>query len=63
MGKRKRRKPHPAMPEHVYWGEYCIFCKSPNNCGSCKTFRDIAKSQKDKKEKGCHMKITKDGGY
>ena len=63
MGKRKRRKPHPSMPEHVWWGEYCIFCKSPNNCGSCKTFRGIAKSQKDKKEKGRHMKITKGGGY
>lgn len=52
MGKPKR-KPRPSMP-HWYWlgQDGCWFCKSRNNCNSCKANRVYAKNYMPKKFKG-----------
>lgn len=52
MGKAKR-KPRPSMPEWFWWGQDgCWFCKTKNNCSSCKANRAYMKEFGQKKEKG-----------
>lgn len=47
------RKPRPSMPKWFWWGQDgCWFCKSKNNCNSCKANRAYMKERGEKKVKG-----------
>ena len=48
-----KRKPRPSMPRWYWYGQDgCWFCKTPNNCNSCKTNRSYLKEYRGKKYKG-----------